>query len=386
MKKYLLLTTLHLSLFAQDLDLNETGLQSPNKNDRNLQMLTQLEKSSHQLLYPLPPSERRGYYPFAEILVWRADVNGSELVNHEVITANVIENQSEKLSGTWRPGTRVGIGYQLDRFDDWRFYLTYTFYHAQSVDKKIATGDINSDFLRQSWIPFLGPQVTKANGHWTINFNWIDFELSRTIEFSNKILARPHMGVRGAFIDFDYLASYLGSWTAIKGNSIIHLDQKTYFKGENDFYAGGLRFGSEFQWNFANDWSLLFDCAGSILSGSFDIHQKFEGFDAVGKTTLVPVIENFKETMLQLRTNLDASLGFKWEKAIGKPRLRKVSVLIGYELSEWFRLNELIRVFRSTDIIASTSTVSTDNSNFVYHHISDDVVLQGLRAAVAFKF
>ncbi len=78
-----------------------------------------------------------------------------------------------------------------------------------------------------------------------------------------------------------------------------------------------------------------------------------------------------------IRVNLDVLLGLKGSVGFYKDRCC-FSVFAGYELSEWFRVNELFQIVRTVD--------SNDNATFSTIYSSNDIGFQGLtvRASLAF--
>jgi len=312
----------------------------------------------------------------ADFLFWRADTNDAELAIQATVTTTSTGNSVNKnvlpLNGKWEPGYRLAFEYEFGDFDQWNFALTYTYFRGDSVHKSVNTGTITTKFLRQDWSTFLGPIDSSASGKWNVNLNVADIEIGRQYKITPKIAVRPHGGVRLAWLNYHYNANYDGVW-------YINSAQKTAstsMKAKSDFNAGGLEGGTQLHWNFFKNLGLIADVNVSLLYGHFDVNEKFAGADT-STGSLVPVTERYKESMNGVRTNLDILLGLQGGIFCCKDKVH-LFLFAGYELSEWFRANELFKVNRSFDL--------QDNEMFSLDHVSNDISFQGLtvRAGISF--
>ena len=121
----------------------------------------------------------------------------------------------------------------------------------------------------------------------TITYNVYDLDLGRDYFISKAVSIRPFLGVRGATID----------------------------QRLNKFWGAGAHIGTSMQWHFTKEFSFLGTIGGSLLYG------KFKQLDITTGAA-----------------NLEAMLGFGWEKFFYQNRYR-LSVKAGYEWSEWFSQN-----------------------------------------------
>ena len=105
-----------------------------------------------------------------------------------------------------------------------------------------------------SWSTILGPSSTKTYGYWKLHYNVLDLEIGRNYFISRKIALRPHVGLRGVWIDLDYTANYASEWTfqTLPAATAISLAANTAFKATNDFEGIGVRSGGDLMWHFSD--------------------------------------------------------------------------------------------------------------------------------------
>lgn len=330
---------------------------------------------------PKTIKEEDAFYIYADFLWWKGNVDGLELADHEQVSGDTYKHHQIDLRGKWEPGFRAGIGYRFVDFDDWDLNFVWTHYHGRSEHQSIEANNLDNDFLRQGWITFLGPQATFAKGHWNVKLNTIDLDSGRLYEITDNIALRPHFGARGAWIDLRAKANYEGAWFIDEAV----FTKKTSMRGQSEYSSGGIRAGSNFCWNFTPHWGLLGDLSASLLYGEFKVKQKFSGADPGDGPTLDTFIENFTEKMMRVRCNVELFVGLKWWISFNHDSWR-ASLFAGYELSEWFQLNELFRVIRTIDNIPLTGGETGLNANFNTQHLHSDIGFQGLTLKLLFEF
>ncbi|MEM7175983.1 MAG: Lpg1974 family pore-forming outer membrane protein [Chlamydiota bacterium] len=338
------------------------------------------------------------FYLYGDFLWWRADTSGVELALFKTKcfdgNASNIDKSTVELKGKWKPGFRVGTGYRFGHFDHWNLFLAWTRYRGKSNQvSKQAPLETGTTF-QQGWISnFLGPSATAVKGSWDIDLDLLDLEMDRAYKITKQILLEPHVGVRGAWIDIDYRANYMGFWeTADLQNDIFtKYFSPTSFRGKSDFSAGGLRVGTKFLWSVLPNLGFFGDVSLSLLYGRFKVEENFQGaaIDSSLSMDLIrldPIQEKYTQRKVEVRPNLEILLGLKWSVDF-RNGLSKFSIFAGYELSTWFQLNQLFRVVREFDTEPlNASNVTTNNASFHLNHINSNINFQGLTAKVMFDF
>jgi hypothetical protein len=313
---------------------------------------------------------------YGDFLWWKADANDVPLAVKETASASsvTVTKKTIELDGKWEPGFRVGAGYRFGFYDELDLLLTYTRFHGESKNVSVTADNIETPFLRQNWITFLGPIAFYAQGQWKVHLDVGDMEIGRKYDVTSHLSFRPHAGVRLAWLDFKYSANYTGVWIDSEEDLVT---QNTSMSASSDFNSGGLRLGSGFSWNFCDNLGFFGDLSASLLYGHFKVNETFNGGDTVETGSLVSVTEKFNHDMNGVRVNVEALFGLKGWVDFNEGQSR-FSLFAGYELSEWFRVNELFQVVRSID--------PNDNATFSTIYSSNNIGFQGLTVKAGFDF
>lgn len=313
---------------------------------------------------------------YGDFLWWRADLDDAELaVREEVLPpGNIIEKELIEIDGKWEPGFRVGLGYRFGGCDCTDLGAMYTRFHGKSDRVSKVAENIDTNLLRQGWVVFLGPIVSSAKGSWNIGLDVVDFFAGHEFRMGECFSFRPYGGVRIAWVDLDYRASYIGVW---ENEALEVVFQDTSMRLSSDFFAGGLRGGFQFLWEFCNCVGIFGDFSFSALYGCFDVKETFSGGDVASTGFLELLTENYKSDFNGVRANIDALLGLKsWMNFCDC--CYTVSLFAGYELSHWFSVNELFREIRAIE--------PPGNAVFTSYHLSSDIGFQGLTVRASFAF
>ena len=320
---------------------------------------------------------------YGDFLWWQPTVNHVELttsiVNNSTPAVFLQDKNVNNLYGRWDPGFRIGLGYQLGNCDDVELLLTYTNFYGRSnhLSNVSSIGD-GSDF-RQGWSPYVGPNILSAEGHWSVNLNVVDLEIAKHYCIGRNFFLRPHAGVRAAWLDFNYNAQYEARWYT---GFPTFFDEPSTFRGSSDFSSGGLKTGSEFQWNFCDGFGLFGDFAVSLLYGQFKVKEFVSGGRIVEPTIPPPtfdfITQDFLNKQWAIRFNASILLGLKWFMCLQNGS--KISLFAGYELNNWFRVNELCK------FVTTPNDPNFRSSTDTYVYLSDDIGFQGLTVRAAFDF
>lgn len=389
-------------LIADDLIIQEQ--ESDNTYTTRTAVMAISEKNVHRTLGGKNPSHLRSKGPFvtADFLYWKADFDGLEIAteNQQNSSLSSFKMSDVDFHGEWRPGFRVGLGWLFGEQDQWDLYANWTFFY----DKATAS-EYSKEFLQLNYIPswsnILGPSASIVSGNWNLHFNMIDLEIGRNYFISRKIALRPHVGLRGGWIDLHYHAKYRGAWgfTTIPSGNIGFTSRDTSFDAKDLFKGIGVRGGADFLWHFSDHFGISSQISGSLLYGSFNVDETFNGGQpALVSTTkgLAAVINSFKvkysKDFNRVRANIDAFLGLFFETGISNNKYN-FAMHAGYELSEWFQQNQLVAVdYIKEDSILDVSSsiptsITTEASNdFIFSSKDGNLGVQGLTVKFLFNF
>lgn len=203
----------------------------------------------------------RGHvYLTGEWLFWKTRQEGMEYA------------LSKQIHFDYTSGFRVGLGVHLPQ-DGWDIYANYTQLHPS-----------HSDHVHHPVFPLFlygaSGLVNEAHGHWGIEFQSADVEIGRAFYLSRSLSFRPHIGLKGAWIDQDAHFHYRGGFVP-NGEEF-----KTEMK--NDFKGAGPRIGMQSNWHLGVGLSFFGDVACALVIGQIHNHQEQEqlaGFEPVHLST-----------------------------------------------------------------------------------------------------
>jgi hypothetical protein len=324
----------------------------------------QAEESTNKPIYsaagitvaPNPQPQPSQWMICADFLYWKADVENTEVAERTSLTATSSSNENIALNGRWEPGFRVGIGGRYGQCIKWETLLTWT--HLYSRSHHIAKSADGVDvFLRPLAMSTIGPKATSLSAQWRLSTNILDLETGQIFSPAAKLSLVPHIGIRGALFDFHMHQKLQGLWTffgfttpgdpSTPPNLSDPNSVAAPTSGKANFqYAGiGLKADTDAVWRFNETWSILGKIAGSLLYGKYEISQHYQGFTTDifqdSQPLLIPLDSHFKKNMWRMRGNIEAFLGLQWEIKYGADEQYVLALAGGYEMSQWFQLNEI---------------------------------------------
>ena len=281
----------------------------------------------------------------------------------------------------WKSGFQAGLGYIFSQREQWDLFANWTWYHGDAHNSAAADfATVASRTLRPVWLPFLmGTAASQASVDWRVHFNTLDLSVGRDFFIGRWLSMHPRAGFRGGWITQRYNASYHGAYL-VNGSTVFPLGI-TSFDANWHYHAGGLRFGSDAQWYFSNQFSFLANLYGSILYGKFKVNETFDGgfvIDGGGGPVEIPETIFFRKEYFRLRPVLEAEVGLKWQRFF-HDRKRKASIGAYYGFSYWFNQNALVNEFLTLDL-------TSGNSFFTLLPLEGSLQLQGLRVEAALEF
>jgi opacity protein-like surface antigen len=297
------------------------------------------------------PMSSNGWYLFADVLYWHADVGDSDYAFKNTNTASPIKaGPNYALNFKWSWGFRVGLGANMD-YDQWDSNFYYTGFDTQNSNAVgTKTGQDATDLVGTIGI------VTQGKINWKIHYSMFDWELGRWFYVSKHLSIRPHVGVKGGWINQKVKKSFTTATTT-------WLDHMT-----NDFWGVGGSGGFNTKWMFAHvrthNFSIFGDFAGAIMYGHFKV--KDSELSAAG-TGFVPSHLSHNRAVPMLQT----MLGLSWDTGFNCNRCH-FGLRVGYEFQYWWKQNQMLA-------FESESPVNTR-----YQRANSDLALQGL--TIDFKF
>lgn len=313
-----------------------------------------------------------------DFLYWQADEDGLEYgtkmeATPIIGTASSTKTKLLDLDFEWDPGFLLGFGYLITDFDSWAVDLNWTHIHNDAHGKATAQGIEGQttvvDTIIPSWVNLLFELrfgASRASAHWDLHYDTLDIELKKTICLSERFMLKPHFGVRGAWIDQDYKASYDTVFLLAAGAPTF--TRTVTFKGDTDYKAGGLRGGSEIICRLTNEWHIFSQFSANFLYGKFNVEMKDLNDQSLGEGGVVPSLMNFtaSEHFRRVRLSFEEAIGFGWESLFRCEQYR-LCLRAAFEMSQWLQQNELFTTFyfRGQDTITSFPVRSQGDLSFM---------------------
>ena len=180
-----------------------------------------------------------------------------------------------------------------------------------------------------------GSSNTLANARvaWDISFNDVTLELARNSYLSQYLKLRIHMGLKGSWINQDYLARM----TEVNGAQ-NRLDLK------QDYWGIGLRAGFDTAWQFTKNLSFIGDLSIATLWGQFDLdrRERLTQFGTINTTFYTAANPHTLEPIIDLQA------GLRWETWLNQDRLHFL-MQAGWEHQLWILHNEVIKNLGESD-------------------------------------
>jgi|GEM_PF-1964561 len=252
----------------------------------------------------LRPEKGSGFYVTLAYLYWQPFVSGGEYAYSYTLDFNdqfpltplLPNGDSKMVTFGAKSGIRPGIGYTLP-YDGWDLYLYYTYIRPKETEStQVQTSSLFPMMVYQGVAE--SDSVERARMRYVLRLQTLDFELGKGVFISPRVALRPHVGIRGAWIDQHYDLRY-------EGDELSNQGQFYDVDGENDFHAGGLRAGFDSTWFFGYGLHLFGDLAASLLWGNFDVRQKHQ-FDNI-------TIADLKYDYSRMAPTVDMKLGLGWQ-------------------------------------------------------------------------
>jgi hypothetical protein len=346
-----------LGLVALSLVLSGFRDNSPNPNNLNEKIDAISSQNIHGTIGGNYPSylPQNGFFAIGDVLYWTASEDGLEYASRISVPldGNFKERKVEP-GFEWDFGFRLGIGALFERNDKWDLSL-YTTYLRNEAERTSNASDPTT--LLPIWGgggfwqeligepfgtgAFLGDFASKAKATWVLNINLLDLEVGKNFFISKKISARPHLGIRGAWIRQDYKVKYDALFENPESFSLPFSPASTKMKADINFAGGGLRLGADATWHLYSCFGICGKFAASLLYGAVDTRQKYTG-DSIdfnlftGFLTPSTIHDSRSETRIQ--PAIETSLGLQWDAdfrdksghlTIGLMNTLRRSVLIG---------------------------------------------------------
>lgn len=370
MKKSVLLSALVLTAAASaDGDVIAASQSMSGQSKKDMSMKNNDTMMNMVTLTSARPESDNGWYLFADALYWHASVGNADWAERTATASGSSSFRDYHLDFKWSWGFKAGIGVNMDH-DMWDSNVYFTWFQTQNSNSVglLESAPVGTTENISTFVPPTD-DVVSGKHRWKIRFGMFDWELGRW-QYSSKMLAlRPHVGLKGGWINQTRK-------TSLSFDPTIS-DRRDSGKFINDFWGIGPSVGVNTMWVLGNAgnsmehrFCLFGDAAGALMYGHF--HNSYSVNSTTAGVTTSQKVKNLDRNLAT--SMLQAMMGFSWDTAFNRDRSH-FTFKVGYEFQYWFRQNQFL----------SLKEHPTDNLLGAARY-SDDLALQGVTGEFRFDF
>jgi len=264
----------------------------------------------------------------ANYLYWKAQQR--ELPTHEIShftpisgTPAVDRSRTHVPDFDFESGFRVFGGYAIPCMFDLK--LSYTYIPGES-DYNLAprSGEDPIDLLFSS-----------VKGHWKATFQYLDLDVSRTLQCAECLSVKPHIGFRAMWGDQKLKEeNILAEAFEFEGAPVNY----TPIRGKECFHGYGVEGGLWAEWNVLCNFSLVGHVGGSILYTRMNHHTQFFFGSRVDDNTTIFSVSHNTQHVCDAIASLDYFVGVKYSDCMCG---WNITAQAGWESHVWFDLGNV---------------------------------------------
>lgn len=291
------------------------------------------------------------------ILTEQSKNNGLNLSN--------ISPKNQKFEYT--SGFRVAAGYEFPckmydiKFSWTRIHPKTTGNYAQAVVK----GLIAMAYFDQTQSDV--PHAESVVSHWHLNYDMLDLELGFNYAFTNSFSLRPHIGLKGGWID--QTQKMVVNNIAL-GQPTEEIAQGTVNR-QNDFNGIGPSVGLDMRFALGSQFGLFGTVSGALLYGKFDLKNEIYITDVLGNEgmSLGPELTTLNNSEFFVSPTVQILLGGDWTTCLYQTYWIRLGA--AYEVQYWW--NQM----RTNNSVPQALFLNSPSGNLMMH---------GLTLQVSFEF
>lgn len=206
------------------------------------------------------------FFAYADFLYWKASVTGLPYaVTGTVVTPvtglEFVDNDKiEEIHFGYKPGFRIGAGYQFDC--GWDIIADWTHFHTSAKRSLTATAP---HLIEMVW-DFIPGVTTSLEAHQSLKYDQVNVDIVKNFSLgSSRVIASPFFGAVGACIHQDLDLKSQRNFDPDLGSETTKI--------KNHFSGGGLRVGLALEYAPCSWLSVYGKGSYSLLYGKFDLSQ-----------------------------------------------------------------------------------------------------------------
>ena len=370
-----------------------------------------------------PDTVGNNWFIFADVIYWHPKMGGTEfaityntsdfislppIVNNAALSHRPDGDYKENDFG-WDLGLKAGLGYKTPH-DSWDILGRYTWFQSHST--KQSRKDFPAAIIPLKLSTGLTPgfsAVNHAKSTVDIGYNNIDLELARNYFISKDFAVRPHLSLKGSWIDLKQKVYYVQTQNPDLSALVFEFETPE-FKADlkSNFWGVGPRFGLDTRYFLGNNVNFFGDFAAAILYGHFKTSEKDHIPNAVPGGLLPPDIaqqlqelfnlglsapnRSLKHNFHQFVPFAQMQLGLEWNKYLNNNK-QHIRLKAGYEVQYYWRANQMGDLGDRADTLTITS-ISVNPPSIARavrgrhqnNHGSKDLMFYGITAEARLDF
>jgi len=307
----------------------------------------------------------------ADYLYWKTQEE--QLYPVIFVKSSDSEQTQQEISPTnqkfeYTSGFRVALGYEFpctsyDIKFAWTRIHPRTTAKFESPDPKMFIA-IPFSSLTDSDVPHAGSVVSR----WHLNYDMLDLDLGREYALCNCFTFRPHIGLKGGWINQTQKMQV--NDITLGQSPVIDITQGTAHR-RNDFNGIGPSIGVDMRFALGSQFGVFGGVSGALLYGQFDL---------MNKIFIADTLNNYYELSGPKTINLESSEYFV------SPT---VQVLLGGDWATcfcekyWIRLGVAYEVLYWWDQMKSNNSI---NQTLFVNSPSGNLMMHGLTVQASFEF
>lgn len=247
---------------------------------------------------------------------------------------------------TWRPGFRLGFSVAApkniyDLKGAWTYYYNKSVTSRQMPDIWLTSALQNQD---EGFYPYWTLPLQDQNageiaeayyqnlkGVWQLNYNTIDLNVGRSIQFYQALHVRPYFGLQTAWIHQKLNVLMMRSFFDRTPSTDVVQDQEGVL--HNNFWGIGLELGFDGEISLGYGFSILGQLQGSLLTGKTKT-RRIQSTDFQGGGEFLRVY-NITNSVSQYAPSIATQLGLKWGVSFSE-NTKYFAVSTGWETNYWW--------------------------------------------------
>lgn len=282
-------------------------------------------------------------------------------------TGSIGRGSVRHVADDWSPGFKVGIGLNLGH-DGWDLMAEYTWLHT-SNSSNTKNADPETSRLFPTWVianeamntfnENTRAAITSAFANWCLHFNVINLELARNHYISQYLTLRPHVGLKGAWINQDYNVKYFSD---VSESTSFNLRMRN----DQDYWGIGIRTGLDTAWYFMKNFCMYGDFAIAAMWSHFEVDRRDSRQNIATVTVPAKInIINTENDFHTIKPVVEFGLGLRYDWWFSDDDYH-FGIQAGWEEQMWVNHNNLFTPY--------------DEANH------GDLVTQGLTVKARFDF